>query len=206
MGRWSYSNKTEADDLKKIRVSFLKKHGYFESGRSGVITWTSGWSGNKSSVGIETSIMDGNGHLRIHYTQTDNDTEEKKSFDYKIPFTTTPCWYGGRRYWFVCPWYKNGVYCGKRVETIYKNGDYFACRHCYDLTYSSKKENRRHHLTHLFNIFKIDAKVEKLEKEIKRQVYAGKPTKKQRKLEALCKQATINYEIYANSNDREMLQ
>lgn len=80
-------SKNEADDVKKIRTSFLKKHDYFTGWRSGTMTWTrSGWGGeHKSSVGIEVSITDGDGYLRIHYTQTDRDTQEKKDFDYKEP-------------------------------------------------------------------------------------------------------------------------
>ena len=136
--------KTEADDVKKIHTSFLNKHGYFNGFRTGTITWTHGWSENKSSVSIQVFTFDeDNQYLNIQYTQTDNYSGEKKDFDYKIPLTTTPCRYGGKRYWFTCPWYKSGVYCGRRVGTLYKDGDYFACRHCYQLTYSSRKVNRK---------------------------------------------------------------
>jgi hypothetical protein len=111
-------SKSTADDTKKISTSFLKKHNYFCGWNSGTMTWTrSGmWGEHKSSVGIEVSTMHDDKYLRIHYTQTDRDTDEKKDFDYKIPLTTTPCRYGGVRYWFTCPWYKNGVYCGRRVS------------------------------------------------------------------------------------------
>lgn len=168
-------SKTEADSLKKISTAFLKKHDYFSGWRSGTITWTSGWDESKSSVGIEVSTMSGNNYLRIHYTQTDRDTSEKKDFDYKIPLTTTPCRYGGVRYWFTCPWYKNGTYCGKRVATLYKNGDYFACRHCYDLTYDSRNLSG---FTKAFGSIVSFPELERLEGEVKRQYYRGEPTKR----------------------------
>ena len=168
-------SKTEADALKKIETSFLKKHGYLSNWRSGTITWTHGYSGNKSSVGIETSPHGDEPYLRIHYTQTDRDTGEKKDFDYKVPMVTTPCRYGGKRYWFICPWYKNGAYCGRRVGTLYKDGDYFACRHCYNLTYSSRNESRR------FGSFVSIPGVEKAETDVKRRYYRGKPTRKFRR-------------------------
>lgn len=207
MGRWSYSNKTEADDVIKITTSFLKKQGYFKGWLSGTITWTrSGmWGESKSSVGISVSTLDGDGYLHINYTQTDNDTGEKKEFDYKIPLTTTPCRYGSKRYWFQCPWYKNDVYCGRRVGTLYKDGDYFACRHCYNLTYSSRKENRRYKMFPLFNVLTIETKIEKLQKQIKRPYYAGKPTRKQRRLESLYRQAGINYRQYIELEKKKML-
>ena len=176
-GGWNSTGKTEADGLEKISTRFLKENGYFSSiWRSGTITWTSGWSETKSSVSIQVSVMDDEGYLRIYYTQTDRGTGEKKDFDFKIPLLTTPCNYGGKRYWFKCPWYKNGQYCGRRVGVLYKNGDYFACRHCYNLTYSSRNASAR------YKGFVSIPDLENQEEKVKRTYYAGKPTKKYRKL------------------------
>jgi len=166
-------SKTESDSLKKISTSFLKEHKYFEGYRGGTIKWTSGWSENKSSVGINVSTGDDN-YLRIYYTQTDNYTQEKKDFDYKIPLTTTHCNYGGKRYWFICPWYKNGNYCGKRVGVLYKDGDYFACRHCYNLTYASRNASG---LSKRFGSVTIPD-VDKAKEKVKITHYRGKPTRK----------------------------
>jgi len=198
-------SKNETDGVRKISVSFLKKNGYFNGRRSGIITWTRGYDEYKSSVGIEVSTLNGNDYLRIYYTQTDNYSGEKKDFDYKIPLTTTPCRFGGKRYWFICPWYKNGVYCGKRVGTLYKDGDYFACRHCYDLTYGSRKVNRRYKMFHLFNVLTLEDKIEELYKQIKHPYYRGRPTRKQRQLEKLYKMSGENYERYSTLNDKNML-
>lgn len=188
--------KTEADGIKKITTSFLKKHDYFIGFRSGTITWTrSGmWGEHKSSVGISVSISNEENYLRINYTQTDNDTNEKQDFDYKIPLTTTPCHYGGKRYWFICPWHTNGKYCGRRVGALYKDGDYFACRHCYNLSYSSRNVNRRYKLFCMFNTLTLEQKVEELEKQIKRPYYQGKPTKKQAKLIKFQNQLSSSYQ------------
>lgn len=170
-------SKTEADGLKKIEASFLNKHEYFVGWKSGTITWTSGWDDHKSSVGVEGSTMNGGNYLRIWYTQTDNYTQEKKDFDYKIPLTTTPCRYGGKRYWFTCPWYKNGNYCGKRVGVLYKDGDYFACRHCYNLSYSSRNSSGIFRMYGNITIPDVDRAREK----VKRTHYKGKPTRKYRR-------------------------
>lgn len=198
-------SKKEADDAKKIKTSFLKKHDYFRGWRSGMMTWTNGYSGQKSSVGVEVSTMNGDEYLRIHYTQTDQYTNEKKDFDYKIPLATTPCRYGGKRYWFICPWYKRGVYCGKRVGTLYKDGDYFACRHCYELTYSSRKVNRRYKMFPLFNTFTLEQKIEELHKQIKRSYYRGRPTNKQRRLEKLYEMLRISYREYVQLEQKNLL-
>lgn len=47
----------------------------------------------------------------------------------------TTCNYGGRRPWFIC------MACGRRVAKIYLGGKKFACRHCYNLTYTSCQES-----------------------------------------------------------------
>ena len=198
-------SKNEADGVRKISVSFLKKNGYFNGRRFGIITWTGGCDDHDSSVGIEVSTLNNDSYLRIYYTQTDNYSGEKKDFDYKIPLTNTSCRFGGKRYWFICPWYKNGVYCGKRVGTLYKDGDYFACRHCYDLTYSSRKVNRRYKMFHLFNVLTLEDKIEEFYKQIKHPYYRGRPTRKQRQLEKLYKLAGESYERYSTLNDKNML-
>jgi hypothetical protein len=204
MGRYSYSSKDEADDLKKISTSFLKKHDYFCGMRSGTMTWTHGRSGDKSSVGIEVRTISGDQYLRIHYTQTEQ-SGEKKDFDYKIPLTSTACNYGGMRWWFICPMNRDGKYCGRRVGTIYKNGDLFACRHCYDLTYASKKVNRSYKHFALFNVLEVEMKTEELESQIKRRYYAGKPTRKQRKLNRLYTESYGSFQRYKEAERRGIL-
>ena len=174
MGRYYWSKKEEADSLKKIQIWWLKKQSYLNGWASGTIKWTYGFSGNESSVGIEISTYSDESYLRIHYTQTGQDGS-KQDFDYKIPLTTTSCYFGGKRYWFICPWYANGKYCGRRVGVLYLGGKYFACRHCYKLTYNSRN---------LSGFSKVAGQVisapdlDRLEAEIKREYYAGKMTRK----------------------------
>jgi hypothetical protein len=186
-------SKTEADSLKKINTKFLKDRKYFTGHKGGVINWTSGWSDIKSSVGIQVSTLEN--YLRIYYTQTDNSSGEKKQFDYKIPLTSTPCNYGGKRYWFTCPMFKGGIYCGKRVNTLYKDGDYFACRHCYNLTYSSRNLSG---ISKKFgNTCLVD--VEKARDQVKRIRYNGRYTKNYNryvKLSSKFDNALIGMSIY----------
>ena len=178
MANYNYFRKTEADSLKKIQVSFLKKHDYLSYSKSGTIVWSNNYDDNKSTIGVVSYIPDkGPDHIRLWYSQTDQDTGEKKEFDYGIPLTSTPCNYGGYRHWFVCPCPKNGNSCGRRVGVLYKNGDYFACRHCYSLTYASRN---------LSGIAKqygsvSDIEVNRAREAVKRMWYRGNYTKKFRR-------------------------
>ncbi len=169
MGRQSYSNKTETYQVKQISTSFLKKHGFFEDGmESGTVSWSRNGE-NTGRIGIQSRIEENEKYIKFIYTQTNNDTGEKKDFDYKVQLATTSCHYGGVRHWFVCSLTKNGNYCGRRVGVLYKNGDYFGCRHCYDLVYRSNREE--------CSITSIP-ELEDLEKNIKRKYYKGNMTRK----------------------------
>lgn len=208
MGRWSYSNKDEADGLTKLSASFLNKHGYFKYGyRTGTITWTSKgmWGESKNSIGISSSIWEHERKMHLNYAITKRDSE-KKTIDYDVPLETTACNYGGVRYWFICPFSRNGQYCGRRVGTLYLgNGDYFGCRHCYDLTYESKKENRHYKLFPLFDVMLAENKIEELRGKIKRPYYTGRPTKKQQRLERLYERAGKNFRLYVELDKRGLV-
>lgn len=175
MGRYHQSKK-EADSLKKIQIWSLKKQGYLNGWVTGTLRWTHSVSGTQTNVGIDVSTYSNKQYLRIYYTQTEQ-SGSMQDFDYKIPLTTTSCYFGGKRYWFTCPWYTNGEYCGRRVGVLYLGGKYFACRHCYNLTYNSRK---------LSGFWKSAGKVisipelEQLEKKVRCKYYAGKMTRRYR--------------------------
>jgi hypothetical protein len=98
---------------------------------------------------------------------------------YDIPLTTTPCRYGGKRYWFICPMSRSGRYCGRRVAKIYLGDSLFACRHCYGLTYASCNASER------YKGFVSIPDLEAQEAKIKRSHYRGKPTRKYLKLQKM---------------------
>ena len=175
-GGWNSTGRREADGLKKIYASFLKKHGYFSGWyQSGIMTWTNSYSGSESRIGIGVWSTPDKPLMRLNYTQTSNDTGEKKDFMYDIPLTSTPCRYGGKRWWFICPMSRNGRYCGRRVATLYLGDELFACRHCYDLTYASRNASAR------YKGFVSIPDLEEQEAKIKRYYYRGRPTRKYRR-------------------------
>lgn len=51
-----------------------------------------------------------------------------------IPIVTTPCYFGGVRFWFMC-------HCGKRVGVLYAPGAFWQCRHCYRISYQSSNDS-----------------------------------------------------------------
>lgn len=174
--------KATAEQSNSISIFWLKKNHclipkQFGGGiKSGTITWTLGMSKSSISYTLVTNTEDAMGEgdqIRLQFTQTNRWTEEKDHMDLKISLSTTPCNYGGVRYWFICPLSKNGQYCGRRVGVIYSIGKYFGCRHCGEIAYSAQMKG---------GIFRGSSvtmpDMERLEKEIKRYYYNGKPTRK----------------------------
>ncbi len=177
--------KSIAEQSNSLSIFWLKKRGYLNkecSYQSGGINWSYGSSKNKSSIGFSV-VKDNWGtpeekaYVNLKYTHTDHYTNEKNDMDYKIQLTTTPCRYGGKRYWFICPLTKAGKYCGRRVGVMFCIGRWFGCRHCGEIAYAKQMVGGKYR----WNGVSIPD-IERAEKEVKRYYYKGKPTRKYRKV------------------------
>ena len=187
-----------------IDVYWLNKHGYFVSSKTGGIEWVrdAGFSTTKNSITIST-FMDGeDSYLRIMYYDRDLSNGKRIEHDYTVRLTTTPCNYGGVRWWFSCPLITNRVPCGRRVGTLYKYDELFGCRHCYNLTYNSRNLNSHGPEYDAIRAIKAAKAADKLKHEMKRHTYAGVPTKKQNRYYKLYEQSSGKYVII---NGRIML-
>jgi hypothetical protein len=181
MGRRSYSNRLFADGLNKISVSDLKKSGYLVGFKKGVVGWEDKYGEDYGQIGLIVTITEEGGYVRLLYKNTDfNGMQER--VDYKVDLTTTRCYYGGSRYWFICPLIRANRYCGRRVGKIYAAGKYFGCRYCHDLTYKSRQRNKRSRFYVSDKSWNLEEKLEKTWMSLKRSYYAAKPTRTQRKL------------------------
>jgi hypothetical protein len=169
----------------------LKKYGYLDNFTRGTMTWSNA-SGSENRIGLIGDPEIENPYIRLYYTLTDNSTGEKKDIDYKVYLTSSRCNFGGQRYWFICPLFKDGISCQRRVGVLYKGGDYFGCRDCYNLTYRSRNESRSSKYAIFDKYFKNQEKIEVLAKEIKRFSYAGRPTKKYLKFNNLKNEIDCN--------------
>jgi len=143
MGRWKYSNRLTTDECKSVTIKFLNDHHYFDGGTlSGGMNWSRNGQ-TTGSIRFVVSTVEGDEYIRFQYTQTDGSTGEKTKLDYKARLAWTTCYFGGRRWWFVCPLNVNGRNCGRRVGIMYLGCKYFGCRHCNNLTYESSKESHK---------------------------------------------------------------
>ena len=99
----------------------------------------------RARIGYEVQTTAVSGWVRLMYTFSSvSGGEEKKSeLDYRTQLVTTPCHFGGMRWWFRCGLMVNARPCGRRVAKLYlpPRAKCFGCRHCHNLTYRSAQES-----------------------------------------------------------------
>jgi len=133
-GRWHrWRTKDTVDGLKSLDINWLQRHGHLTPGRSSGVSWTRNGepSGNILLRAEADQVI-----LEYRYRRNEGEWQEVTE---PVSLTWTRCNYGGARPWFLCP----RVGCGRRVGKLYAGGRYFLCSHCYDLTYESRREDRK---------------------------------------------------------------
>ena len=131
VGRGVYSKKKLVSDCKKLDILNLSGKCDLDSKVVGSISWTNSL-GKKSEIGLYSIDQR---VLVFSYTITKRYTKEEKTFEYLVHLDKTPCNYGGMRWWFRCP------NCNRRCRILYlpPGRDYFLCRICHNLTYTSQQ-------------------------------------------------------------------
>ena len=112
----------------------LIKNGAFCPGQitSGSLTWTRSHSGEEiGSIGYSSDLTAAAlGSVRLHYHHAG------LPVDYRVSLTTTRPYFGGVRWWFVCP--VNGDRASKLL--LPSGSHMFASRRAFDLAYRSQNE------------------------------------------------------------------
>ncbi len=142
-GRSRRSKKATVEACMSISTTLLKDYGHFRRGWSaGSMKWTRNGR-ETASVSFWLALDRWIGEIHFQYAPTQSQSGEREIFDYPVSLTATPCYFGGKRWWFMCPLLKNdGITCYRRALKLYLAGDeQFGCRHCYKLTYESVQEH-----------------------------------------------------------------
>lgn len=126
--RYRGSKQTTIEEVCKIDIRYLKKHGWLDGLAVGTLSWNC--DGEPSgSIGVKT-LGD---RMVLNYRNRSYD-DDWESIEQTVHFDKTPCNFGGHRYWFICP------QCATRVAILCAGGSLFLCRHCYRLPYASQTE------------------------------------------------------------------
>lgn len=144
MGCWSWSSRIMVEQCRIMDIFQMHRDGVFSHGLGGhwILKWGQDPNGNSIGYWVREDYS-GLPYLELSYTMTSRHSQESTDLNYRIDIITTPCYFGGIRYWFVCPLIHDGRPCLRRVGKLYlpPYGKYFGCRHCYNLTYRCQKEH-----------------------------------------------------------------
>ena len=156
------------DLMRKIPPSIIEKRSEW----SGRMKWLRG-DVTTYSIDFTADWSDDNPLLLLSYAPS----YENGQFRWKtqpVELQTTPCRYGGVRYWFSCP------RCDRRCGCLYiaPRDSRWACRKCHDLTYKSAQTAHEgessgylglvsHHINQI-------ARIEKLEKQLQNVRFGSK--------------------------------
>ena len=142
MGRWPYSDRRTVECSKPLSISYLNQNNFLD-GNIHKLTMKWRRAGKiVGRIGLKVSPIIGDPYVQLTYIYA-NDTIKQK-LDYKVRLISTPCNFGGFRWWYCCPIIKNKSPCNRRIGVLYlANTSYFGCRHCHNLTYISCKENHK---------------------------------------------------------------
>jgi hypothetical protein len=147
-GPGGFSSKLTVEDCLNLKIEKLFQDrliGLWKS--SGSLVWRNTDTGEQTdSIGFRLDTDFENWiTLTLEYTVT-NREDKKTEIKEPIRITYTRPNYGGKRWWFHCPLIKNGRPCNRRVGRLYlpSGGNYFGCRHCYDLTYTSCQDSHKY--------------------------------------------------------------
>lgn len=124
-----YGSKTTVDSQHAVDIRYLKRQDLLWAGNNGSLTW----SCRGEQTGTINYQVKENG-IKLIYNMRDNSSAEWQAVEQFVSFDYTPCHYGGKRTWLLCP------HCNRRVTCIYGAGKYFLCRHCYELNHQSQHE------------------------------------------------------------------
>jgi hypothetical protein len=143
-GNWyRFDEKTTTGKCQSVDVRYLHREGLLKSGRWFSLRWSRG-DRETGSIGgvVEGTEMPERVILSYrHRRGPGGEWEDVREF---VPLTWTACNFGGERPWFICP----GAGCGRRVAVLYGPGRYLLCRHCYDLSYQSQRDNKMYRALH----------------------------------------------------------
>lgn len=129
-GRRHQGGKDTTDGYRAVDVRRWQREGLLTPGRA--FGWQWSRNGKKmASIQVRSEVD----QVTLIYRHRSGGGEWQDE-QYPVLMAWTPCNYGGKRAWFLCP----AAGCGRRVAILY-GGNIFACRHCTRLAYRCQREN-----------------------------------------------------------------
>jgi hypothetical protein len=143
-GNWyRFNKKGTTQECHSVDVRYLHRNGLLKPGNRFSLRWSRA-ERETGSIGGIVKGTETPERVILTYRQQRGPGGEWEDVREPVPLTWTACNFGRERPWFICP----GAGCGRRVAVLYGPGRYFLCRHCYDLTYQSRRDNKMYRALH----------------------------------------------------------
>ena len=114
------AHRLKAENSSALDVKYLSKNGFLDEGNWKRLYWRQ--YGEDRLEGLVKAFSN---HITVDIGMS----------THEICLTTTPCYLGGCRKWFICP------RCSNRMGVLYFRRGFFACRHCQKIAYQSQSGN-----------------------------------------------------------------
>ncbi len=131
-GRYRTVNAGKVEDGLRLDMRVLRRRGYLVPGA--IVSGRMAWERRDvctGMVGLQMELQVAHGLLTISYSRAGQDHHEE------VAIVSTPCRYGGRRFYFVCP--GSSARCELLIST---RGGPFVSRKASRLTYSTQSVDR----------------------------------------------------------------
>ena len=118
------TRKLLVNEVQRLDLQKLNRMGVFRSQPNTLRTSTLAY-GNREYGSIDYHLIedsDGPVALRLFYKISNGCSKEKTSYDCEVSLAFTPCYYGGRRWWFICP-LQSGQACVHRFAARCRTAD-----------------------------------------------------------------------------------
>lgn len=127
-GRLSTGRST-IESCKRIDIRYFRRHNLLRQGITGMLRWT---CRGEPSGDVQYQVCERALLLTYRYRYAGGEWQPVRQ---EIALATTPCHFGGVRYWLICP------DCQRRCAILCGEGRLFLCRRCYQLPYQTQLEN-----------------------------------------------------------------
>ncbi len=121
--------------MQRLNVNKLHRAGAIQNGNFGSWQWSrDGEVYARVSWRVQSTAL----LLNFCFTPYGGETRQMSQH---VQIDRQPCHFGNFRLYFICPAYRGGRACNRRVVNLYFLGGYFLCRHCQRVAYASQSED-----------------------------------------------------------------
>ena len=113
------------DIRKMVRTGCIKPRNWFG--------WQWSNDAGEKVASVSCAVNEYADQLTVNYGWWRYDESERKEVKLSIGLTSTPCNYGGVRWWFRCP------YCQRRAAVLFIMGSALRCATCSRMSYASQR-------------------------------------------------------------------